>query len=394
MRPSVLCLLAAGLLAGCGAGSTTSTPSVPVSPGPVLTKRASLSSGDVALVSGVPVTAASYAHWLAVEKALGTPGSAPHRALAFLITSLWVRAEAAARHISLSAAEVRRRYAQLVQQGFPKPGTLKRYLARSGESEADLLARIEVQLLTASIAAQVTAGKRAAQRSGLLIAFQSSFHAHWKRLTTCRAGYVMEDCSQYNGRPETPSATSSHGTTSSGAPGKSGSAGRAGNPPSTSPGQVQPPPRGFSISSAAFARGGAIPARYTCAGAGISPPLSWQNVPVKAAELVLFVIDASSSGSTGAIRWILAGIDPGSTGVAAGKLPPGAIVGTNTAGKAAYSPICPAHGNTDTIQIVIYALKKTIPLNPGFRPNLAEREYGSAKLLMGSAVDPALSRRG
>jgi hypothetical protein len=34
----------------------------------------------------------------------------------------------------------------------------------------------------------------------------------------------------------------------------------------------------------------------------------------------------------------------------------------------------------------MYALKKTIPLPPGFQPSLAESEYGSAKLAIGEAA--------
>jgi hypothetical protein len=109
-------------------------------------------------------------------------------------------------------------------------------------------------------------------------------------------------------------------------------------------------------------------------------------VPAKAAELVLFVIDDNSSGKSGGIRWIVGGIDPSSTGVAAGKVPAGGIVGTNTAGKASYSAICPAKGKSDTIEFVMYALKKKIALSPGFQPSTAEAKYGSGKLLMGSAA--------
>ena len=68
------------------------------------------------------------------------------------------------------------------------------------------------------------------------------------------------------------------------------------------------------------------------------------------------------------------------------SLPPGGIVGTNSAGKANYSPICPARGKSDTVEFVMYALKKTIPLSPGFQPSRAESEYGSGKLLIGQAA--------
>jgi phosphatidylethanolamine-binding protein (PEBP) family uncharacterized protein len=339
----------------------------------------------VALVSGTPIAKSSYAHWLAIEQALGASASPSHQALGFLITSEWVLGEAAARHISVSDAEVKQHYTQLVHQSFPKAGSLQKYLAKSGETEADLLARIKVELLAARIAAKVTAGKSASQRGGLLTAFEHNFHAHWKRLTVCHAGYVMEDCKQYKGKPENLIATSSR-TASSSASGLSRSSSGSTNSASRSSGEVYTAPGAFSISSSAFERNGAIPSQYTCAGAGISPPLSWQKVPAKAAELVLFIIDNNSSGSSGGIRWIVGGIDPSSTGVAAGKVPAGGIVGTNTAGKATYSPICPAHGKSDTIEFVMYALKKTIPLSAGFQPSKAEAEYGGGKLILGSAA--------
>jgi phosphatidylethanolamine-binding protein (PEBP) family uncharacterized protein len=373
-----LLLFAAGPLAGCGGSASTSTPSVPVSPAAAPTNGTSSNVEAVATVSGTPIPKASYAHWVSVEKALGASGSPSHQALGFLITSEWVLGEAAARHITISEAEVKQHYAQLVHQSFPKAGELKKYLAKSGETEADLLARIKVELLASRIAAKVTAGKSKKERAALLSGFESNFHDHWKRLTVCHAGYVMEDCRQYKGKPED-LTVSSQGTTS-----RSGSTST--NSASSSSGEVYSAPGAFSISSPAFERNGAIPAQYTCAGAGISPPLSWQKVPAKAAELVLFVIDDNSSGKSGGIRWIVGGIDPKSTGVAAGKVPAGGIVGTNTAGKATYSPICPAKGKSDTIEFVMYALKKTIPLSTGFQPDKAESEYGSGHLLMGSAA--------
>ena len=142
----------------------------------------------------------------------------------------------------------------------------------------------------------------------------------------------------------------------------------------------------MAISSSAFERDGALPAQYTCAGANISPPLQWQNVPAKAAALVLFAIDDTTPGAAGGIRWIVGDIDPTSKGVAAGQTPAGGIVGTNTQGHAGYGGICPPHGKTATIEFVLYALRKKIPLTPGFQPTTAESEYGAGKLLMGSAA--------
>ncbi len=372
----------ASLLVGCGGGSSTSTPAVPVSPVAAPAGGAASTVDAVALVSGTPIPKASYQHWVSVEKALGGAGSPTHQALGFLITSEWVLGEAAARHIAISDAEVKQRFAQLVHQSFPKAGSLEAYLSKSGETEADLLARIKVELLASRIASKVTAGKGSSGRRALLTAFETNFHAHWKRLTDCRAGYVMEDCKQYKGKPEDLTAKAASG--GGGGSGSSGS--RSTNSASSSSGEVYTAPGAFSISSSAFERNGAIPAQYTCAGAGISPPLSWTKVPAHAAELVLFVIDESSNGAAGGIRWIVGGIDPSSTGVAAGKVPAGGVLGTNTAGKVSYSPICPAKGKSDTIELIMYALKKTIPLSPGFQPSTAESEYGGGKLLLGQAA--------
>jgi phosphatidylethanolamine-binding protein (PEBP) family uncharacterized protein len=381
----VFTLLAVGLISGCGGGSSsTNAVSVPSSPAAAPTQGSASSVDAVAFVAHMPISKASYQHWLAVETALGAAGSPAHQALGFLITSQWVIGEAAARGVSVSEAEVKQRFAQLVHESFPKAGSLQKYLAKSGETEADLLARIKVELLASKIAAEVTAGKSTAQRSAFLTAFENSFHVHWKNYTSCEPGYVMEDCKQYNGKPEDLTAKSSSRKASSSAP--SSSSASSSSTDSNASGEVYTAPGAFSISSPAFERNGAIPVSYTCAGAGISPALSWQKVPAKAAELFLFVIDDDSSGSEGGIRWVVGGIDPSSTGVTAGKVPAGGVVGTNTAGKAAYSPICPAKGKSDTIEFVMYALSKKLELSPGFQPSSAEAQYGSHKLLMGSAA--------
>jgi phosphatidylethanolamine-binding protein (PEBP) family uncharacterized protein len=369
-----LSLLTVALLAGCGGGSSTSS-AVPSSPAAAAEGSTVSATDAVAIVAGVPIARSSYAHWLSVEQRLGAAGSPSHQALGFLITSEWVLGEAAARRMTVTEVAVKQRFAQLVHRSFPKAGALRKYLAKSGETEADLLARIKVELLASRIAAKITSGKSSSLRTALLAGFEKNFQSHWKSLTSCKAGYVMEDCRQYKGRPENLTTTNS---TSKGSASSSSA--------SSSSGQVYTPPGAFSITSPAFERNGAIPAQYTCAGAGISPPLSWQKVPAHAAELFLFVIDDTTSNSSGGIRWVVGGIDPTSAGAAAGKLPSGGIVGTNTAGKATYSPICPAHGKSDTIEFVMYALSRKLQLSPGFQPTKAEAEYGSHKLLMGSAA--------
>lgn len=148
-------------------------------------------------------------------------------------------------------------------------------------------------------------------------------------------------------------------------------------------GEVYTPAGGMTISSPAFELNGEIPEQYTCDGAGTSPPLQWGSLPAHTAELIVYVIDDSNSGPEGGIRWVVAGIDPSISGIAAGSLPPGAVVGVNSAGKAAYSGICPAKGKSDTIQIVLWALRQKINLSNGFDSRLAVHEYSNSELSSG-----------
>ena len=107
---------------------------------------------------------------------------------AFLITSEWVLGEAAARGISVSEAEVKQRLAQTEKQSFPKAGALEKFLAKSGETEADLLARIKVEMLESRIAAKVTAGKSGSQSKALIASFETALPAPLEELHDLQAG--------------------------------------------------------------------------------------------------------------------------------------------------------------------------------------------------------------
>ncbi len=387
-------LTAAGALVGCGGGSSTAstrlrssatTPATgattAASPKAVSTSRVDA----VASVAGRPISKSSYEHWLSVEQALGVSAGAGHRALGYLITAVWLQDEAGARGVSVSQTQVRRRLAELERKSFPKPGALNAFLARSRESEADLLGRVRGELLQSGISAQVAGSRSGAQRSSVLASFQQGFQQRWKGRTTCGHAYVMEDCSEYKGAPEGQALTSSAGGSAS-----SSTASRHASsppPPSSSSGvAVQPGADGMTITSPAFEQSGAIAAQYTCDGANVSPPLQWHGIPAGAGALVLFVIDDSSTGSASGIRWLVGDISPGAKGVAAGATPEGGIVGADTQGHAGYGGICPGHGKTSTIEFALYALRTRIPLTPGFQPALAEHEYAAAKDLLGPAA--------
>jgi Raf kinase inhibitor-like YbhB/YbcL family protein len=376
-------LIGLAALTGCG-GTTKTTTTVVTAPGRASgggsATQASVGA-TVATVERTPITKASFEHWMSVTAAL-SHAKAQHRAalknqvLGFLITSQWVLAEAAHLGLDVSEAEVRQRLHQVTAKQFPKASQLKHYLASVGETEADLLMRVKGELLESKIAQHVTAGKTASTEPHLLLSdFQKSFEARWRARTSCQPGYVIEDCREYKGVPHAPAASSSSSSATS-----SASHTTSTSASSNSSGELPSIPGAMAISSPAFERNGTIPAQYTCDGTNISPPLQWQHLPAHTKELVLFIIDDSSDGSEGGIRWVVAGIDPSLSGISPGQLPVGAVVGVNSSGKATYGGICPAKGKPASIEFVLWALSKTIPLSNGFTPAIAEHDYSHSEL--------------
>ena len=63
-------------------------------------------------------------------------------------------------------------------------------------------------------------------------------------------------------------------------------------------------PMTMKVTSSAFQAGQAIPTKYTCEGADISPPLQWSGVPAGAKSLALICDDPtlpSARGYTGSV---------------------------------------------------------------------------------------------
>lgn len=139
------------------------------------------------------------------------------------------------------------------------------------------------------------------------------------------------------------------------------------------------------MSSPAFQPGGALPRRYTCDGAGLSPPLRWHHMPAGSVELLLLAIDLDG-GHTGAVQWAVGGLPPSSPGIAAGSLPAGAVVGRNSAGEARWGGICGASGRLHHIAFLLYALDRGLGLKAGFDPVTVRGGLKDATLARGLTV--------
>jgi Raf kinase inhibitor-like YbhB/YbcL family protein len=107
----------------------------------------------------------------------------------------------------------------------------------------------------------------------------------------------------------------------------------------------------LTITSAAFEQGRDIPARYTCEGQDVSPPLSWSDVPRNAKSLALIVDDPDAPDPAKPqrvyVHWVVYNIPVSAAlkeNASKQGMPIGAVQGNNDWGKAEYGGPCPPIG--------------------------------------------------
>ena len=147
------------------------------------TRAASLPPAAVATVGGQPVTKVKFDYWLAIaargaridpprfgrciaveRRRARRRGRNPSRrglrskcggryaatradVTKFLIEELWIRQEAASRGLSLGPGEIRREFQRQRRSAFSNRREYRRFLRESGQKEADILLRVELDLL-------------------------------------------------------------------------------------------------------------------------------------------------------------------------------------------------------------------------------------------------------
>jgi len=153
--------------------------------------------------------------------------------------------------------------------------------------------------------------------------------------------------------------------------------------PSTAPSEVTMPSGPFTLTSPAFAEGGAIPPEYTCQGADASPQLQWSGVQEGATALVLVVDDPDARSFT---HWLVLDLDPASgglpKGVPASADPP--QQGRNDFGRTGWGGPCPPSG-THHYRFTLSAL--AAPLGLSGHPDRAAVNAALAKArVLGTVV--------
>ena len=115
------------------------------------------------------------------------------------------------------------------------------------------------------------------------------------------------------------------------------------------------------IKSLAFANSQKIPKKYTCDGAGISPPLSISDVPKDTQSLALVVDDPDSPSGTW-VHWTVWNIEPLVTDILEATTPDGVVEGITSFGDQGYGGPCPASG-THRYFFKVYALDTKLNLS-------------------------------
>lgn len=103
---------------------------------------------------------------------------------------------------------------------------------------------------------------------------------------------------------------------------------------------------------------------YTCEGKNINPPLTIEDVPEDAKSLALIVDDPDAPGGT-FTHWVVWNIDPATTFIREGSVPPGAVQGKNSAGNTGYTGPCPPQRQIHHYIFKLYALGNRLDLPEG-----------------------------
>ncbi len=234
--PPVCVALLAGLtLSACGGSSkhvATTTAAALAPPGAV-----------VAQVGTTTITGATYDHWMAVGAATVTmpPAHGPlprpvayeppdftacvshlragepkattaqlqakckkafegirARILDFLITASWLQGEAAEQHISVTEAEVRKKFEEEKRAHYPTAAAFHRLQEASLQTVPDLMLAVQRSMLSERLLARFTKlhGKGRAEQANIA-AFNKYIRDKWTARTDCRPGYLIKDCRQH-----------------------------------------------------------------------------------------------------------------------------------------------------------------------------------------------------
>ncbi|MEK7534300.1 MAG: YbhB/YbcL family Raf kinase inhibitor-like protein [Patescibacteria group bacterium] len=126
------------------------------------------------------------------------------------------------------------------------------------------------------------------------------------------------------------------------------------------------------ITSSAFEHNTKIPAKYTCDGDNINPPLEFVDVPKNAKSLVLIVDDPDAPSKIW-VHWVVYNINPQTSEAKENSVPEGGIEGVTDFGKPGYGGPCPPSG-THRYFFKLYALDSVLDLPQNVTKQMVEEK--------------------
>lgn len=127
----------------------------------------------------------------------------------------------------------------------------------------------------------------------------------------------------------------------------------------------------MELKSPAFEKGGNIPAKYTCDGDDVSPPLEIVDIPEDTETLAL-VMDDPDAPMGVFDHWVVWNIPADTTSIPENTQPEG-TPGRNDFGRLDYGGPCPPSG-THTYRFKLYALDRDLDLPRGSAKGELQRE--------------------
>jgi Raf kinase inhibitor-like YbhB/YbcL family protein len=142
----------------------------------------------------------------------------------------------------------------------------------------------------------------------------------------------------------------------------------------------------INVTSPAFGNNATIPARYTCSGADVSPPIMWSGIPGGAQSVALSIIDPDAPGKP-FVHWVVFNVPTSTAELIEGAPPPeGSVQGRNDFGSNGYRGPCPPPGAPHHYHFTVYALDARLSLRSGapeseFRQAIKGHVLGMGELI-------------
>jgi hypothetical protein len=146
------------------------------------------------VVAGKPISRGWLRHWAEIAAASGvSAGQRRPQVAQLLISSHWLKGEAAERGIELNRSEVTRALRRQRRQSFKTRRDFRRFLRDSGQTTNDVRFRVSIDLLSTRLRAAATEGAATPEEEqARLDEFVVAFGRKWSARTACRRPWFSE----------------------------------------------------------------------------------------------------------------------------------------------------------------------------------------------------------